>query len=137
MASQASQFCCGTNCSRSMMRSSTFGGDASVVYSSSYTSSADTRYLQTCYISLPSLTNLALRTPAMLHTRPSALSACWEEQLSSVSVGSAASDFRRTDPGSSVTFLIRVYVICSRNKFILSGLGAVALTCFVLDIVSP
>ncbi|KZV74548.1 hypothetical protein PENSPDRAFT_540446, partial [Peniophora sp. CONT] len=32
------------------------------------------------------------------------------------------------------TFLVRVYVMCDRNVFILGGLGAVALTCFVLDI---
>ncbi|VDB87096.1 unnamed protein product [Peniophora sp. CBMAI 1063] len=31
------------------------------------------------------------------------------------------------------TFLARVYVVCARNKFILIGLGAIAVTCVVLD----
>ncbi|VDB99865.1 unnamed protein product [Peniophora sp. CBMAI 1063] len=32
------------------------------------------------------------------------------------------------------TFLARVYVVCSRNKIILGGLGAIAATCVVLDV---
>ena len=36
-----------------------------------------------------------------------------------------------------VTFLARVYVVCARNKLIVSSLGAIAVTCVVLDIVSP
>ncbi|KZV72536.1 hypothetical protein PENSPDRAFT_352777 [Peniophora sp. CONT] len=33
------------------------------------------------------------------------------------------------------TFLARAYVVCARNKFVLAGLGAIAVTCVVLDII--